>query len=299
MTSPVFGEPTGLAEVPGGRVAYWLVAGAGARGIPLLCLHGGPGMTHNYLAPLSALADERPVIFYDQLGCGESDRPGDASLWTVERSVAEVAAVREALGLADLHLFGNSWGGWLALSYVLDRQPALASLTLSSSPPSTARFVAGCDRLRSRLDERTQEVLRRHEVTGYFDCPEYQAAVLTFYQRHLCRLDPWPEGLERSFAGMSTEVYRTMWGPSEFGPLTGTLKGWDVTARLPEIRVPSLLTAGRHDEATPDQMIEMSAAMPDAEVRVFEHSSHLAFYEETDAYLAVLRGFLRRFDTRG
>ena len=141
--SPVFGEPAGHLDVPGGRVAYWRVSAPGARGIPLLCLHGGPGMTHNYLAPLSALADERPVIFYDQLGCGESDRPADESLWTVERSVAEVAAVREALGLDAMHLFGNSWGGWLAVSYVLDRQPPLASLTLSSSPPSTARFVAG------------------------------------------------------------------------------------------------------------------------------------------------------------
>ena len=139
-------------------------------------------------------------------------------------------------------------------------------------------------------------MLRRHEATGCYDCPEYQAAVLKFYTRHLCRLDPWPEGLERSFAGMSVDVYRSMWGPSEFGPLTGTLKGWDVTARLPEIRVPSLLTAGRHDEATPDQMTEMAAAMPDAEVHIFKRSSHLAFYEEMEAYLGLLRGFLRRFD---
>ncbi|MGH2651639.1 MAG: alpha/beta fold hydrolase, partial [Actinomycetota bacterium] len=97
----------GTIPVPGGTVWYGTI---GDGGIPLLCLHGGPGMSHDYLDTLADLADRRMVVFYDQLGCGQSERPDDPSLWTIERSVAEVAAVREALGLERMHLFGNSWG---------------------------------------------------------------------------------------------------------------------------------------------------------------------------------------------
>ena len=118
-------QDEGYINVPGGRVWYRSVGpDSGSEGrTPLLCLHGGPGFTHNYLEPLEALADQRRVVFYDQLGCGRSDRPDDETLWTVERFVEELVQVRAALGLDRLHLFGSSWGGMLAMQYVLDRQP--------------------------------------------------------------------------------------------------------------------------------------------------------------------------------
>ena len=133
----------GTIAVPGGRVWYRSV---GEGGTPLLCLHGGPGFTHYYLESLEALGDRRRVIFYDQLGCGRSDRPDDPSLWTVERFVEELAQVRAALGLDHLHLFGSSWGGMLAMQYVLDRRPDLVSLTLCGSPASMIRWVSDCTR---------------------------------------------------------------------------------------------------------------------------------------------------------
>lgn len=220
----------GYVEVPGGRVWYQ-IAGADRPGVPLLCLHGGPGMPHDYLEPLAGLAAGRPVIFYDQLGCGRSDRPADDSLWTTGRFVEELAAVRAALGLGRLHLFGNSWGGWLALQYTLDRRPQLDSLILSSSPPSVSRWITDCAALRAELSEPVRDVLDSHEAGGYFSCPEYQWAITQFYRRHVCRQDPWPDCVERTFAGMGADVYLTMWGPSEFGPVTGRLRTWDVTAR--------------------------------------------------------------------
>ena len=140
--------------------------------------------------------------------------------------------MREALGLDRMHLFGNSWGGWLALQYVLDRRPSLNSLILSSSPPSVSRWISDCAGLRAALDPAVQDVLDRHEASGYFSCPEYQWAITQFYRRHLCRAGPWPDCLERTFAAMGGDVYETMWGPSEFGPVTGRLRGWDVSAAL-------------------------------------------------------------------
>ncbi len=136
----------GFIEVPGGRV--WSRA-VGDGGTPLLCLHGGPGFTHYYLEPLEALAGRRQVIFYDQLGCGRSDRPEDPALWTVDRFVEELAQVRAGLGLDRLHLFGSSWGGMLAMQYVLDRRPELESLILCGSPASMIRWVEDCAELLS------------------------------------------------------------------------------------------------------------------------------------------------------
>jgi proline-specific peptidase len=287
----------GHVEVPGGQVWYRIV-GPDRPGTPLLCLHGGPGMPHDYLEPLADLAVGRPVIFYDQLGCGRSARPADDSLWTVGRFVDELAAVRAALGLTRPHLFGNSWGGWLALQYTLDHRPPLASLILSSSPPSVARWITDCAQLRAELDDPVREVLDSHEAGGYFSCPEYQWAITQFYRRHLCRQQPWPDCLERTFAGLGAGVYLTMWGPSEFGPVTGRLRDWDVTTRLGEIAVPVLVTGGRYDEARPAHLAALAQGLPDAELVIFENSSHTAFIEEREHYRQVVGDFLTRIEAR-
>jgi proline iminopeptidase len=284
----------GTIAVPGGNVHYWIY---GAGGTPLLCLHGGPGMSHDYLDALVDLADRRMVVFYDQLGCGLSDRPDDPSLWTIQRSVAEVAAVCAELDLGRIHLFGNSWGGWLAMQYVVDRRPDLASLIISSSPPSVARAVREMNELRRELPAEVQRVIADHEARQRFDCPEYTAAVMVFYKRHLCRLDRWPDGVERALgAGFGAGPYMTMWGPSEFGPVIGNLNSWDITERLAEIRVPALVTVGRHDEMRPEHMAVLAEAIPDAELVIFENSSHMAFVEERGAYIRTVRRFLSRVE---
>jgi proline iminopeptidase len=288
----------GFIEVPGGRVWYHIV-GERQSGIPLLCLHGGPGIPHNYLEPLEELATSRPVVFYDQLGCGQSDRPDSDALWTVERFVDELVAVRAALGLERIHLFGNSWGGWLALQYALDRRPSLESLILSSSPPSVARWISDCGELRAGLPAHVRETLDRHEASGYFNCPEYQWAIVEFYRRHLCRLQPWPDSLEQAFAGLGVQVYQTMWGQSEFGPVTGRLRDWDVTARLNEIHVPTLVTGGRYDEARPAHLAVLAERIRGAELIIFEESSHMAFLEERESYLSALEDFLAKVESNG
>ncbi len=267
----------------------------GEGGVPLLCLHGGPGFTHNYIDSLEDLADRRQVIFYDQLGCGRSERPEDASLWTFDRFVEELATVRRTLELGRLHLFGSSWGGMLAMQYILDRQPPLESVVMAGSPASMPRFAAGCARLRSELPEDVQAVLDRHEAEGFTDCPEYQGAVSMFYRRHLCRLNPWPAGLERSFTGQGLQVYHTMNGPSEF-TITGTFKDWDILGRLGEVRVPTLITGGRFDECLPEDLEEIHRRIPGSELVIFEESSHMPFYEERGRYMNTVNAFLERVE---
>jgi len=282
----------GFVAVPGGRV-WFKVVGSGT-GTPLLVLHGGPGATSHYLDRLGQLGDERPVIFYDQLGCGRSDRPSDTNLWRVERFVEEVAAVRRALGLKRVHLFGHSWGTMLATDYLLTRPRGVRSVTLASPCLSAPRYVRDVAELRAQLPSGIQDALQRHEAAGTTASAEYQGAVTVFMQRHFCRLEPWPRELNDSLFGLGQEVYNFMNGPNEFH-LTGTLKNYDRTARLGELRLPALYTAGRFDGCTPQAAAWYQRLTLNARLEVFEQSAHLPMLEETERYLAVLRRFLREF----
>ncbi len=282
----------GFADVPGGRVWYTRLGGGDAT--PLLMLHGGPGGGHDYLVPLGeALAADRPVVMYDQLGCGRSEQPGDTSLWTVDRFADEVDAVRAALGLERVHLFGQSWGGWLAIEYMTRGTTGVERLVLASTSASTQEFVAGAQRLIGAMPEPHRSVLIEGGERGEYETPEYQAAVMEFYRHHLCRLDPWPAALEASTANIDgNAVYLTMNGPTEFDVI-GPLRTWDRTADLGRIEVPTLITVGRYDEIPPSCAETMRAGIPGSRMVVFEHSSHVAHLEEPRAYVATMRDFLR------
>jgi proline-specific peptidase len=278
-----------------GHEVWYRIVGEGeeAGKLPVLLLHGGPGATHDYLESLEALAETgRRAIFYDQLGCGRSDLPDDPSLYTVKLFVEEVAVVRRELGLDRVHLFGNSWGGMLAMEYALTQPEGLASLVLASSPSSIPQWVAETGRLRSGLPADVQETLDRHEAAGTTDSQEYEDACLVFYRRHVCRVDEWPDYVLRSFDFIQRHglVYRTMNGPSEFH-VTGTLREWDVTGRLGEIRVPTLVVSGEHDEATPAINRTVSEAIPGARSVVLPGCSHMAHVEDPEGYVLLLDGF--------
>jgi L-proline amide hydrolase len=264
---------------------------------PLLVLHGGPGAPPDYLQPLEELTDSgRPIVFYDQLGCGNSDQPNDPSLWSVELFLEELTTVRQELGLDHIHLLGQSWGGMLAMEYALTQPVGLASLILASSPASIPQWMAEADRLRKELPQEVEQTLRHHEEAGTTDEVAYEEAMQLFYQRHLCRLDPWPEPLMRTFSKLmaNPEVYNTMWGPSEFHA-TGTLKEWDIRDRLGEIQLPTLVTSGRHDEATPAIAETVHRGIAGSEWVLFEQSSHMAHLEEEE-YRRVLNDFMRRVE---
>ena len=288
--------PLDEGRIPFRGYETWYRSLGDGPGLPLLCLHGGPGSTHVGLTVLDPLADERRVVLYDQLGSGNSSKPSDPSLWTVDLFLAELATVREALGLDRMHLLGHSWGGMLAQEYALTQPEGLASLVLSSTLSSSLLWREESLRLRADLPAGIRGPLDAHEAAGTTDDPEYERAVFEFLHRHLCRLDPWPPIVEEMVRSTNLEVYNTMWGPSEAHP-TGVLAGWDVTPRLGEIRVPALVLCGRYDEATPHQAETIVAALPDAELVVFEESAHLAPVEETERYLATVRSFLARVES--
>jgi proline-specific peptidase len=288
----------GFIPFRGLRTWYRSVGESRGGKLPVLLLHGGPGGTHDYLESLELLATEhgRRVAFYDQLGCGKSDL-GDESLWTVETYVDEVTVVRRELGLDRIHLFGSSWGGMLALEYALTQPAGVSSLVIASSPSSMPQWVEETSKLRAALPEETRRVLDEHEAAGTTDSREYAAACDVFYKRHVCRLDEWPDYVNRSmqFLEERGEVYRYMNGPSEFH-VVGTLRDWDVTQRLAEIDVPALVISGEHDEATPAINRTVADALPRAESVIIPGGSHMAHAEDPAGYCGILDSFMSRFD---
>jgi L-proline amide hydrolase len=281
----------GFVDFRGYRTWYRLVGDRDAGAVPLLALHGGPGSTHNYFAPLERLAAERPVVLYDQIGCGRSDRPHDVE-WSADVFEAEVAALREQLGLERIHLLGTSWGGMLAQEHVLSGASGVVSLVLSSTLANLALWNEEQLKLRARLPADVIAVLDRHGAAGTYDDPEYERAMEAYMDRHFYRgPKPRPE-LERMAAEKATDVYRAMQGPNEW-TTTGALEGWNTLSRLHEIGVPTLVVRGRYDMCTEQVAADLVDGIRGAREVVLEHSSHTPVLEETDRYLEVVSAFLR------
>ncbi len=253
---------TGYVNVGGHRTWYRIEGDLAGPRPPLVVLHGGPGLPHNYLEPLGRLSEHgRAVVFYDQLGCGNSDRPDDDDLWTMETFEVELDAVRAGLGLERFHLLGHSWGGWLAQQYVLDRQPAeLASVVLASTCASMPEFAVATRRLFEQLPADVQAILQRHEGSGTTDDPEYFEASMAYITQWLIRSEI-PDYVFAAKAGENDRIYTIMQGPAEW-KVTGRLRDWDVTERLGEIAVPTLVTSGRHDEMRPEIVQPLVSGLP-------------------------------------
>ncbi len=254
---------------------------------PVVVVHGGPGCTHDYVDSFKDLAhDGRAVVHYDQLGNGRSTHLRDRGVdfWTVDLFLAELDNLLSHLGIAGrYHLVGQSWGGMLGAEHAVRRPAGLRSLVLADSPASMALWVAEANRLRLDLPAEIQDALLRHETAGTTAHPEYETATRAFYARHVCRLDPWPAEVTRTFEAMASDptVYATMNGPNEFHVI-GTLRSWSIVDRLPRVVAPTLLISGRYDEATQATVQPFADLIPDVRWTVFEQSSHMPHVEERD-----------------
>ena len=288
-TTPEVSE--GYAPVPGGKI-YWKKVGQGGK-TPILTLHGGPGAAHNYLLPLAALADERPVIFYDQLGTGKADAPADEKLYTVQRSVDELDAVRSALKLDEIVLFGHSWGAMLAIEYLCQgRGKGIDTLILGGALASVPQAMAGQQRLIAAMPNGEGDRLHALEKAGKMDSPDYAALVQKFYDAHVLRVPPSPDA-QASFAALAKSIaYRVMNGPNEFY-ITGIIKDWDRRKDLKAITQRTLITTGEYDEVTLDchETIRDGIAGK-ADLQVMKDCSHMTMDEQPADYVARLRAFL-------
>ena len=284
---------TGYIDVPGGKVWYQVV-GAGHR-TPLLVLHGGPGGSSYYLKPLGALGDDRPVIFYDQLGGGRSDKPSDTTLWKMERFVDEVTAVRNALGLRRVHILGHSFGTLILADYLKTKPKGVRSVIFASPVLDVPGYIEDVKGLLQQMPDSTQRIITEAEKNGTTDSPAYQAAMMTFYQRHLARKLPWSADVDSTISQLNPGPYVYMQGPSEF-TINGTLKSYDATASLREIPVPTLFVSGQYDEVVPSRVRKFQELAPGSDREVIANAAHFMMQDQPAAFVSTVRDWLRHVE---
>jgi proline iminopeptidase len=273
-----------------GKNIWYSVYGENQKGTPLLVVHGGPGFL-SMPQVVSDLAADRPVYFYDQLGCGNSDRADDNSSYTVDYYVRELEEVRRQLKLDKVYLMGFSWGTALICSFMIDKKPSRVSgLILCGPCLSTQKWYDDQRENIAKMPDEVRNAIETGEKTGDFG-DSYQAAMMQYYYKHICRLNPWPDYVNEALSKTNPDVYNTMWGPSEF-TATGTLRDFDLTPRLHEIDLPVLLICGDYDEAGVKTVKDYQTAFPNACMAVIPDSAHLHQIEQPEIFKTVVNRFL-------
>lgn len=285
-------------QTPKGKFNVWTKRFGNNPTIKLLLLNGGPGATHEYFECLENFLPAQGIefIYYDQLGCGNSDNPNDTSMWDLPRYVEEVEQVRQALKLDknNFYLLGHSWGGILAMQYALKYQSNIKGLIISNMMASAPVYGKYADEVLAKLmDPLVLDTLRTLEKNKDFGNPKYMGLLIPhFYNKHICRLPVWPEPIDRSFSKMNTDLYVSMQGPSEFG-ISGKLTKWDVSKELKNIKVPTLVIGATHDTMDPEYMEWMSTQFPNGQFLLCPNGSHMCFYDDQKTYMEGLIKFLK------
>ncbi|MDP8234430.1 MAG: proline iminopeptidase-family hydrolase [Candidatus Saelkia tenebricola] len=280
-------------------VTYKLWYGKVGNGIkpPLLVLHGGPGGNHYNLVAFQALGYERTVIFYDQLGCGKSDRPEDDKLWTLERYFDETESVRKGLNLNSYHLAGHSWGTTLASAFAYKYPKGILSISLHSpivSFPYYLQHVSG--KLKALLSDNTAEIIDAFEFKGEGDEKKYEEAVMEYVKLFVTRTWPLPEPMRRLIAAKNHQLHKVMVGSVSELNVFGKLAKVDVSEYLKAIFLPILLTCGEYDLCTPEFTQWHHSLVPHAEMHIIDKSAHMTPIDNPVSLLALQRGFLVKYD---
>jgi proline iminopeptidase len=287
-------------STPSGTFRVWTKRTGNNPEIKVLLLHGGPGATHEYLEAFDSYFPGAGIeyYYYDQLGSAYSDQPNDASLWEIPRFVDEVEQVRQALGLdaSNFYLYGQSWGGMLAIEYALAHQEHLKGLIISNMMASVPAYNAYAhDVLMPMMDQEALAEIQSLEQAGDYANPRYMELLTEhYYVDHILRLpaDQWPDPVNRAFAKLNAEIYVPMQGPSELGA-SGKLVDWDRMESLSEISVPTLVIGARYDTMDPRHMEWMAGAFPNGRYLYCPNGSHFALYDDQKTYFEGLIAFIR------
>jgi proline iminopeptidase len=286
---------------PKGTFNVWTKRIGNNPKIKVLLLNGGPGATHEYFECFENFlpAEGIEFIYYDQIGCGNSDNPNDESMWDLARYVEEVEQVRIALGLdeTNFYLLGHSWGGILAMEYSLKYQKHMKGLIISNMMSSCPEYGKYADEvLAKQMNPAVLAEIEKIEAAKDFANPRYMELLIpNFYEKHILRFPAknWPEPVNRSFAKMNQSLYVTMQGPSEFG-VAGKLENWDRKAQLKDIAIPTLVIGAQHDTMDPKHMEEMAKLTPKGTYLYCENGSHMCMYDDQKTYFSGLISFLKK-----
>jgi proline iminopeptidase len=288
-------------QTPLGKFKVWTQRFGSNPNIKILLLHGGPALTHEYMECFETYFLQEGFEFYqyDQLGSYYSDQPTDSSLWTVDRFVDEVEQVRQAIGAdsSNFYILGNSWGGILGMEYALKHQKHLKGLLVSNMMASAPAYGRYADEvLAKQMKPEILAEIRALEANKDFDNPRYmELLVPNYYKEHICRLEEWPDGLNRAFNHVNGDIYTLVQGPSEFG-IGGRLTHWDIKDRLKEITKPTLMIGGKYDTMDPDAMEEQSNLVQNGHFLLCPNGSHLSMWDDQEVYMNGVIDFIKKVD---
>ena len=288
-------------STPKGKFNVWTKQYGSNPKIKVLLLNGGPGATHEYFECFENFLPKEGVefIYYDQLGCGNSDNPRDTSMWSLPRYVEEVEQVRQALKLdsSNFFLLGHSWGGILAAEYAFKYQQHLKGLIISNMMMSCPAYGKYADEvLAKQMKPEVLKEIRAIEAKKDFSNPRYMALLEpNFYAEHLCRIVPNPEPVSRAMGKINQSLYVTMQGPSEFG-VSGKLTNWNRVPDLPKLRVPVLSIGGKYDTMDPDHMRMIATKVQKGNSLICPQGSHMSMYDDQQTYFKGLLTFLKAVD---
>jgi proline iminopeptidase len=287
-------------QTPVGKFRVWTKRIGSNPRIKVLLLHGGPAFTHEYLECFESFFPKEgfEMIEYDQLGSYYSDQPRDSTLWTTPRFVEEVEQVRKALNLdsSNFYLLGNSWGGILGMEYALKYQKNLKGLIVCNMMASIPAYEKYNAVLRSQMRKSLVDSLQNYEAKGMYKDTTYQALVFKeYYHKHLCRLDEWPDPVNRAFKHFNEQIYVMMQGPSEF-KTGGRLIKWDISDKLKDIKVPTLAVGAKYDTMDPNYMKWMSTQFPKGSYLYCPNGSHLAMWDDQQVFMNGVVGFIKDVD---
>lgn len=286
---------------PVGNFKVWTKRFGNNPRIKILLLHGGPAMTHEYMECFETFFQREGFEFYeyDQLGSYYSDQPTDSSLWTTARFVEEVEQVRKAIGgnSSNFYIIGNSWGGILAMEYALKYQQHLKGLVVANMMASAPEYGRYADEvLAKQMKLEVLAEVRAIEAKKDFANPRYMELLMpNFYHEHLCRLPEYPDALNRSFKHANGTIYTMMQGPSEFG-ISGRLANWDITARLKDIAIPTLMVGAKYDTMDPKAMERQSKEVQKGRYLYCPNGSHLAMWDDQKVFMNGVTGFIKDVD---
>jgi len=291
-------------DTPKGTFKVWTKRIGNNPTIKVLLLHGGPGATHEYLEAFDSYFPGAGIeyYYYDQLGSAYSDQPDEPELWDIPRFVDEVEQVRSALGLSadNFYLYGQSWGGLLAIEYALAHQRNLKGLIISNmmaSIPAYNEYARTV--LMPEMDPAALAEIQALEQAEDYKNPRYmELLVPSHYEKHILRMpaDQWPDPVHRAFEALNYDLYLPMQGPSELGA-SGKAEHWDRTADLKTITVPTLVISARYDTMDPKHLEWMAGQFPNGSYHYCPNGSHFAFYDDQVTYFKGLIQFLRKVDS--
>lgn len=288
---------------PVGNFKVWTKRFGNNPKIKVLLLHGGPGMTHEYMECFETFFQKEGFEFYeyDQLGSYYSDQPKDDRLWTTDRFVDEVEQVRKAIGAdkSNFYVLGNSWGGILAMEYALKYQKNLKGLLVANMMASAPEYGKyGEEVLGKQMKPEVLKEIRAIEAKKDFGNPRYMELLIpNFYNQHICRLKEWPDGVNRAIKHSNENVYTLMQGPSEFG-ISGRLANWDIKKRLPEINIPTLMIGAKYDTMDPKAMEEQSKLVKKGRYLYCPNGSHLAMWDDQKVFMNGVVSFINDVDSK-